>query len=146
MTALGTRLLKLKLGDNEVTAELTSAKISSRAADASRQTFAAAAAGGARTYSLDFTAEQDTSTDSVWDTIFSNAGTTVEVVLNPYGVDTATTDTPFFTGTVLVVDPDGDYIGGDANSATDAAWLISGSWDFLAKPVAVTTGSFDGGA
>lgn len=142
MTALGTRLLKIKIGATEFTASVSKAVITSGAADADFVTFADAAAGGKREYKLEFTAVQDTETTALWDKCWSSAGTSVAVVFNPYGVGTATATNPFFTGNVTITEPDGDLIGGEANSSTQSRFTFSCAWVFDAKPTKVTTGAF----
>ncbi|HSX66671.1 hypothetical protein [Nocardioides sp.] len=142
MTALGTRLLKIKIGDTEFTAQVSKCVITSGPADADFVTFADAAAGGKREYALEFEAVQDTDTTALWDKCWSAAGTSVAVVFNPYGVGTATATNPFFTGNVTITEPDGDLIGGEANKSTLARMTFSCKWVFDAKPVKVTTGAF----
>jgi hypothetical protein len=142
MTALGTRLLKIKIGSTEYTAQVSKAVIVSGAADQDFVTFADAAAGGKREYRLNFTAVQDTDTGTLWDKVFTSAGTSAALVLNPYGVATATATAPFFTGNVTITEPDGDFVGGEADSSTSARFTFECSWVFDAKPTKVTTGSF----
>lgn len=142
MTALGTRLLKIKIGATEYTAQASVMKVVSGGADQDFVTFADAAGGGAREYRLEFTAVQDTATGTLWDQVFSNAGTSVAIVLNPYGVGTATASAPFFTANATITEPDGDFIGGEANASTSARMTFSCSWVLDAKPVKVTTGTF----
>lgn len=142
MTALGTRLLKIKIGASEYTAQVSMSKITSGQADQDFVTFADAAAGGKREYRLEFTAVQDTETGTLWDKVFTAAGTSVAIILNPYGVATATATAPFFTANATVAEPDGDFIGGEANSSTSARMTFSCSWVLDAKPTKVTTGAF----
>lgn len=143
MTAIGTRLMKIKIGSTEYTVELTKAVVTSRAADASLQTFAAAAIGGARVYMFEFTAPQDPSiATSIWSKVFNSPGTTVAIVLNPYGVTTATATTPFQSFNAIITEPDGDFIGGSANSTVNMRQMFSCAWELDAKPTLVTTGSF----
>lgn len=142
MAALGTRLLKLKIGGTEYTAQVSKAVIVSGEADSDFVTFADAAAGGAREYRLEFTAVQDAATGTLWDQVFTAAGTSVAVVFNPYGVTTATAATPFFNGNVTITEPDGDFMGGEADASTSARFTFECSWVFAAKPTRVTTGAF----
>jgi hypothetical protein len=142
MTAMGTRLLKIKIGTDEYTAEVSKCVIVSGEADSDFVTFENAANGGAREYRLEFTAVQDTETGTLWDKVFSSPGTTAAVVLNPYGVGTATATAPFFTGNVTITEPDGDFIGGEANASTTARMTFECSWVFDAKPTKAVTGTF----
>lgn len=142
MTALGTRLLKIKIGTTEYTAQVNKSVITSGAAPTDFVTFADAAAGGKREYRLEFTAVQDTDTGTLWDKVWTSAGTSVAIIHNPYGVATATAATPFFTANATVTEPDGDFIGGEANSSTASRFTFACSWVLDAKPTKVTTGAF----
>jgi len=139
---VGTRLLKLLIDGTEYTAEVTKCVINSAAADSSLQTFAAAANGGVRVYTLQGTAIQDMASTSLWAKIFSARGKTVPVVVNPYGVDTFTEDTPGYEGNVVITDPDGDFLGGQADSTVNKAQLFNFTWEFDGEPTLITTGNF----
>lgn len=140
MARLGTRLLILTIGGTDYTAQVSKAVISSAAADSDFTTFSDAAAGGARTYSLDLVVEQnlDAST-ALWDKVWSAAGSSVAYLLKPYGNATASTTQPHYSGNVIIKEPDGDMIGGEANGSTSAAFTIEVSWPCTAKPTKVTS-------
>lgn len=142
MSFAGTRLLKIKIGSTEYNASITSAKIVSAESDTDFVTFSDAASGGARTYTLDFTAGADYAASTLWDQVFSNAGATVSCVLNPYGATTFAAGTPGFTFSAVVTEPDGDYIGTDANASTTAVSQFACSWTLTAKPTRVTSGTY----
>jgi hypothetical protein len=143
MTAIGTRLLKLKIGAVEYTAEVTKAVVTTAPADASLQTFAAAALGGAVVYTLQFTAKQDSgAAASLWNKVLSAAGTTVACVVNPYGVTTFTATSPGYSGNVVITLPKGDWLGGQADSTVNKAQLFSCEWEFDGVPTLLTTGTF----
>lgn len=138
MTALGTRMLVVTVGATDYTAQIFNCEIVSRAADSDQTTFAEAAAGGGRIYSLKFVMTQDLATTGLWDKIWSAAGTSVAVLVKPYGNAAASTTQPHYSGNVTVTEPDGTLIGGDANASTTARWTVEVSWDFAAKPAKVT--------
>jgi hypothetical protein len=143
MAALGTRLLKVKIGTTEYTAEVSKLEITSSAADSDFTSFADAAAGGAREYALEFTARQDLTTGTLWRNVWASAGTTVAVKVAPYGNTTAASVLePHFTGNVVISEPDGTLIGGEAKSSTTARMTFACRWVFAAKPTEVTTGAF----
>src|SRR5690242_21153330 len=100
MTALGTRLLQVSIGGTDYTAQVFNCEIVSRAADASQTTFAEAAAGGGRIYSLKFVLTQDLAADSLWDQIWSAAGTSVAALIKPYGNSAASATQPHYSGNV----------------------------------------------
>lgn len=142
MAALGTRMLKVKIGSTEYTADVSVCEIVSGAADSDFTSFADAAAGGAREYRLRLVLRQDLATGTLWRTIWGSAGTSVAVKVNPYGNATATATEPHYTGNVTVTEPDGVLIGGEANSSTSARMTVEVAWVFAAKPTEVTTGAF----
>jgi len=139
MAALGTRLLVLTIGGTDYTAQVSKAVITSGEADADFVTFADAAAGGAREYRLDFTAVQDLVTGTLWDKVWTSAGTSVAYILKPYGNATATATQPHYSGNATVTEPDGDFVGGEADSSTSARFTFECSWVLSAKPTKVTS-------
>ena len=142
MSFAGTRLLKIKIGASEYNASISSSKITSAAADNSFVTFNDAASGGARVYTLNFTAGADYAASTLWDQVFSNAGTTVACVLNPYGVTTFAAATPGFNFNAVVSEPDGDFIGADADPSVTAVSQFACAWVLTAKPTRVITGTY----
>ena len=134
---VGTRNLTLTIGGTEWTAQVTGARITSAAADSDVTTFADAASGGSRQYTLTFTGVADYQAASLWDEIYSHAGDTVAFVLPPYGGSASATD-PQFSGNAVITEPDGDFIGGDANSSTTARFTYDAAWPCTAKPTRVT--------
>lgn len=142
MSFAGTRLLKIKIGATEYNASLSSVKIVSGDSDSDFVTFADAAAGGGRTYKLQFTAAADYAASTLWDQVFSNAGTSVACVLNPYGVATFTAANPGFSFNAVITEPNGDFIGTDADKSVTALATFSCEWTLTAKPTRVVTGSY----
>lgn len=138
MTALGTRALVVSIGGTDYTAQVFNCEIVSRAADASQTTFAEAAAGGGRIYSLKFVLTQDLAASSLWRQIWDSAGDSVAALVKPYGNSAASAAQPHYSGNVTITEPDGTLIGGDADASTTARWSAEISWDFDAKPTEVT--------
>lgn len=142
-TPLGTRSLKLKVGTVEYNMDVSNCTISSAESDADFTSFASAAAGGARDYFLNFTATQDPAdVTSLWTKVFTAAGTTAAVSINPYGGATLSATNPGFTGNVTITEPDGDLLGGEADANPTARFTIELSWKFAAKPTMATTGTY----
>lgn len=139
MAKVGTRLLTLSVAGNSATDQVATAKITTGDADSDFLTFADAAAGGARQYNLEFTAAQDMVSGTLWDIIWSSPGTTVTFDLAPYGNAVPSVSQPHFTGTCVVKEPDGDFIGGDADVSTTAKMTYSAVWPCDAKPTKVTS-------
>ena len=138
MTGIGTRLLKLTIDADEVTAEVSKVVITSNDAGSDFTTSADAPAGGARLYRLEFTAVQDAVAGSLWDKVFTAAGTSVPFVLDPYGGGAPTPTNPQFEGTVTITEPDGDFLGGEADSSTSARFAFACAWVCDDKPTRVT--------
>ncbi|GAA3193961.1 hypothetical protein ACFO1B_03835 [Dactylosporangium siamense] len=138
MAALGTRKLTLSIDGDNVTPEVSSAVISSAETDSDFVSFADAAAGGGRTYTLKLTMVQDTETGSLWDQIWSHAGQDVPVTVRPHGNAAASATLPHFTGAVTITEPDGDLLGGEADASTTARFTTDVEWTFLAKPTRIT--------
>ncbi|WP_323792420.1 hypothetical protein [Nocardioides sp.] len=138
MTALGTRSLTLTIGGEDYTAQVSNCRITTGEADGGFLSFAAAAAGGSREYKLAFTAVQDTDADTIWDLVWSQAGTTVAAIIQPAGGTTASPSQPHFTGNLVITEPDGDILGGEANSSASARFTFEAEWTFTAKPTRVT--------
>ncbi|MCM0618775.1 hypothetical protein [Nocardioides bruguierae] len=138
MTALGTRLLTITVDGEDYTAQASNVRITGAPADSDFVSFEDAANGGKREYKLAFTAVQDPATGSLWDLLWSQAGSTVPVVVKPAGGTTASEATPHFTGNVVITEPDGDLLGGEANASTSARFTFDAEWTYAAKPVRVT--------
>lgn len=142
-TPLGTRSLKIKIGTVEYNVDVSNVTIESAESDSDFTSFAQAAAGGARDYTLNFTATQDPAdSTSLWSKVFDSAGTTVAVSLNPYGGTTFSASNPGFTGNVVITEPDGPLLGGEADASTTARFTMECSWKFTAKPTKVTSGTY----
>lgn len=137
MTALGTRLLQISVGGTDYTAQVSKAVIVSGAADSDFVTFEDAANGGAREYRLEFIAAQDMETTTLWDQVWTAAGDTVACLLKPYGNATASSTQPHYTFNATITEPDGEFIGGEANASTTARMTFECSWVLDAKPAKV---------
>lgn len=138
MAQIGTRKLTMTIDGDEVAPEVSSAVINSAETDSDFVSFAQAAAGGGRDYTLALTFVQDAAAGSLWDKVWTAAGTDVPVVVRPYGNATPTATQPHFTGTVTVTEPDGALLGGEADASNTARFTTEVEWHFLAKPTRVT--------
>jgi hypothetical protein len=137
MAAIGTRKLTLTIDGDEVSAEVSSATITSKEAKSDFVSFADAAAGGSREYGLKLTFIQDATTASLWNQVWSAAGSDVVAVVRPYGNMAASATEPHFRGTVTITEPDGDFLGGDADPSSSARFVTEVEWVFTGKPVKV---------
>lgn len=138
MAALGTRSLKLSLGGTDYTAQVSKGVITSNPADSDFVTFADAANGGAREYKLEAVAVQDAATGTFWDKVWTAAGTTVAGVLMPYGNTAPSVTQPHYAFNAVITEPDGDLIGGEADSSATARMTIEVSWTLTGKPTKIT--------
>lgn len=137
MAAIGTRKLKLNIDGDDVTCEVSAAVITSKETESDFVSFCDAAAGGGREYGLKLTFVQDAAAASLWDKVWTAAGTDVEAVVMPYGNATPTATEPHFEGTVTIIEPDGDLLGGEADASGSARFVTEVEWVYNAKPVRV---------
>lgn len=137
MTKVSPRLIALTVGGTDRSDEVSSAVIASAASDSDFLSFAQARSGGARDYTLNMTCAQDHASGTLWDLIWTGAGTTVDGIYAPYGNETASTAQPHYTFTATVKEPDGDFLGAEADDSTTAVAVVSVSWPLTAKPVKV---------
>lgn len=149
MAALGTRLLVLEMATaaaptvfTDHTAAVATVKISTAESDSDFVPFSEAAAGGAREYTLELTLAQDLATSALWRKTFDNAGTDVPFKIWPNGKPgggTPSATQPVITGTAQITEPDGDWIGGDADKSPTARFTTEVAWKLLAKPAIATS-------
>lgn len=138
MAGIGKRLLKLTIGGTDYTAQVSKAVVVSGKGNSDFVTFTDAASGGAREYRLEFTAVQDSVTGTLWDKVWSATGTTVAGILKPEGNAAASVTQPWYSFNAVITEPDGDFIGGDADASVTARQTIDCSWVLDAKPTKVT--------
>ena len=138
MAAAGTRSLTLTINAVDRTAQCSKTVITSGESDADFVSWADAAAGGAREYKLELEFVQDFATGTLWDLIYSSPGMTFPYLIRPYGNATATPAQPHFSGNVTITEPDGDFIGGEADPSVSARLLAECEWTCTGKPVRVT--------
>lgn len=138
MAEWGTRALVLRLVSTDYTAAINKCRIRSGDSDADFVSFAEAAAGGARKYQLVINLKQDNASTSLWYFAWNQAGQTVAYEVWPNGrpvSGTATAVQPKFSGNVVVMEPDGDFIGGDSDASPTKYFQSEFVWDCTAKPV-----------
>lgn len=139
MTAVGTRSLTLTIGGTEYAAQVFTAQVESEAADSDDVTYAEAASGGGRQYSLIMTLTQDMATSTVWTRVWEDVGDDIAVLFRPYGNASASATQPHFTMTANIREPEGAFIGGTADISPSARQQIEVTWPLAAKPTRVTS-------
>jgi hypothetical protein len=139
MAGIGTRLLKMTVSGVERNAECATAEITSDESDSDFVTFADAAAGGARAYKLHIVAAQDAAVGTLWDLVFTSSGSSVACIMKPYGNSPATAAQPWYTFDAVVTEPNGTFLGGEADKSTTARMTFDAEWPLVAKPVKVTS-------
>lgn len=130
---LGTRSLTLNIDGIPRTADVSGCRITSAELDSAEW----AICGPRRQYRLQCTLAQDLTPDSLWDLLWSRDGQLVDVELRPAGGTTPTADQPWFVGTVTITEPEGDLLGGDADTSPSARFIVEIDWPFKAKPTRV---------
>jgi hypothetical protein len=141
MPDVGTRKLVLRVDGTDFTDSVKDVRIVSGDKDSDFMSFAEALAGGARQYTLKLSLKQATDTTSLWYYAWSQSGVDVATEVWPNGRPsngTATTTYPKVTGSVTIVEPDGDFLGGEANKSTTAKFLMDVEWIYTAKPTLAT--------
>jgi hypothetical protein len=134
MAAFGTRKLILKVDGTDYSDSVSDVRVVAGESDADFVSFEEARNGGARMYTLAMTLKQDSAAASLWYMAWANAGAEVDVEVWPNGGSTAAVDTPLFTGTVIVTEPDGDFLGGEADRSTKKYFTTEFEWEFTDKP------------
>lgn len=142
MPEFGTRALVFRLGSTDYSDAVNKCRVRSGDSDADFVSFAQAAAGGARKYQLVFNLKQDSAAASLWSYAWLQSGQTVAYEVWPAGrpvSGAATISQPKFTGSVVVMEPDGDFIGGDADASPTKVFQSEFVWDCTGKPVLGTS-------
>jgi hypothetical protein len=138
MAEYGTRSLVLRISGTDYSDAVNKVRIKSAGTDSDFIPFAAAAAGGARKYTLVMNVKQDDAASSLWSFAWAQPGQAVAYEVWPNGrpgSGTASPAQPKFSGTVVVMEPDGDLIGGDADPSTTKVFQSEFEWHCTAKPV-----------
>lgn len=106
--------LTLTFGSTDYACDATSIVLESEEADDDATTFCDAQQGGARQWFFTIEAIQSMQTSSFWRYLWENTGEEIAYVFAPEGNETATADSPHFTGLLTVgAKPN---VGGEANS------------------------------
>lgn len=138
MARVKPRLIALEVSGTDRSNEVSKAVITSAASDADFMSFEEARSGGARDYALDMTIAQDHASGTLWDLIWTGAGTEVTGVYAPYGNEDPTVSQPHYGFTAKVAEPDGDFLGAEADDSTTAVATVEVSWALTGKPTKIT--------
>lgn len=131
------RKLVLLVDSVDYTDSVSTAKFTSAATDSDFVPFSVAAAGGGRDYFLAMTLKQNTAAGSLWDVVYTQGGEDLPIELWPNGMPVGGTPTPtqpLFEAVCTVKDPDGDFLGGDADPSPSARQVTEVEWQAAAKP------------
>lgn len=131
---LGTRSLTLTVAGISRTADVSDCRIVSGPLSADNPP---RYAQPRREYRLQGTAAQDPAAGSLWDLVWDSVDQEVAVDLRPAGGVVASETQPAFVGTVIVTEPDGDLLGGQADSSAVNRFTFDIDWRFTAKPTRV---------
>lgn len=132
------RMIALDVEGVDRSNEVSKSEIVSGPKSSDFTSFAEARSGGGREYALTMTIAQDHASATLWDLIWTGAGTEVEGVHAPYGNETPSVSQPHYGFTAIVAEPDGRFLGGEANSSTTAVATIDVSWALTGKPTKIT--------
>jgi hypothetical protein len=141
-TVIGTRRTVFYLDSIDFTSEVSQVTLVAGKQDSGFMSFAQALAGGARKYTLKVKLRQNTAATSLWYYIWNELGAdnTFEFWPNGYNSGTPSATYPQFSGTVVVTEPDGDLLGGEANESANAVNVVEVEWECTAKPTLAITG------
>jgi hypothetical protein len=137
MAAIGTRSLTLTVDGTDVTAQVSTCVIKAAETDSDFVSFADAAAGGGREYTLALTFVQDPTAGTLWDQVWAHAGEEVPALVRPYGNAVASADQPHWSCTAIISEPDGDLLGGEADASPSNRFVTEVEWKLAAKPTKV---------
>ena len=132
------RLISLEVDEVDRSDEVSKAVITAGASDTDFMSFLAARSGGSRDYALDMTIAQDHASGTLWDLIWTGAGTEVDGIYAPYGNAVASVSQPHYGFTAVVSEPDGDFLGAEATDSTSAVAVVEVSWKLTGKPTKIT--------
>lgn len=138
MARVSPRLITLEVSSSDRSDEVSKAVITSNPSESDFVTFAEAAAGGARDYAINMVIAQDHASSTLWDLIWTGAGTEVTGTYAPYGNATPSVSEPHYDFTATVKEPDGDFLGAEATDSTTAVATVEVTWPLTAKPTKVT--------
>lgn len=138
MTRVAPRLIELDVDTVDRSGEVSKAEITSAESDADFLSFADARSGGGRDYALAMTVAQDHASDTLWDLIWTGAGTEVDGKYAPYGNAVASVTQPHYTFTAIVSEPDGRLMGSESNKSPSAVATVDVVWKLTGKPAKVT--------
>jgi len=88
-------------------------------------------------YTLSITLTQDAVTGTLWDKIWTAAGSDVAVIMKPYGNTTASATQPHYSMTANVREPNGTLIGGEADASPTKRFTTEVEWPLAAKPTKI---------
>lgn len=137
MAALTGRTLTISVAGTDYTTQVFSAAVEADDADSDAITFAEAAAGGGRKYVLALTLTQDMVASTLWDRIWTSAGTDAAVILKPYGNTTASATQPHYSMSANIREPNGTLIGGEADANPLTRYTVEVEWPLNSKPTKV---------
>lgn len=136
--SVGTRDLVLIINGVDYSAAVSRAVILSVPTDSDFVPFAVAMNGGARDYHLAMSMYQDIGALSLWRVVWSQRTIDLPFELWPSGrpgdgIPTATQ--PRFVEVATVDEPNGDFMGGEADPDPEARMTCDAAWRCTGKPV-----------
>lgn len=139
--SVGTRDLVLLVAGVDHSAAVSRAVVRSVPTDSTFVSFAEAMSGGKRDYHLAMAMYQDTAALSLWTVVWTQRAVDVAFELWPYGRPAdglPTLAQPRSVGTATVAEPDGDFLGGEADPDPEARMTTEVEWLCTAKPTLET--------
>lgn len=138
MAKVTPRLIALEINGEDYSDEVSSATINSAESDSDFLSFTAARGAGGRDYVLALTIAQDHEVGSLWSLIWNQVGVEIDGVYAPYGNATASVTQPHYEFTVIISEPDGEFLGAEADRSTTAVATVDVEWQLTGRPTRVT--------
>lgn len=135
-TIIGTRATEFFLDSVDFTDSVAEVSLISEENSDGFPSFADALAGGVRRYKLKLKIRQDTDSTSLWYYIWNELGATNTYAFWPNGGSGTgpSTTYPSFSGSVIITEPDGTFLGGESNKSATAVNQVEVEWECTAKP------------
>lgn len=138
MSRVAPRLISLDVDGTDRSGEVSKVEITAAESDSDFLSFADARSGGGRDYALALTVAQDHASATLWDLIWTGAGTEVDGTYAPYGNAVPDVSQPHYDFTAVVAEPDGRLMGSESNKSPSAVATVDVVWKLTGKPTKVT--------
>lgn len=144
MAKVTPRLIALEIDGTDVSDDISRGVIGSAPSDSDFMTFRQSRSGGGREYTLAMTIAQDHAAGSLFEKIWSKDVTPgvsdkFVGVYAPYGNEVASVAQPHYEFSGTIAEPDGDFLGAEADESVTAVATIEVEWKLDGRPEKIIT-------